>query len=258
MTDDFLQRHAQLAALCGPAARFAARTDPDDPADVLAMQIVLHIPKRELPKRSALLAAAAAASVAVCLDERAGAGGAWREPLVDWMSARIRKVARRARGAHWLAAQDVPGVTIDVEGAQARACVPGRVGSLDPRLKRLQISGTDLEMDEPPATADARPTLSVNGALGMTVGKEAAQVGHAAMLLAAALPATAASAWADRDFACTVRHADQQSWQQLLPDALVVVRDAGFTEIAPGSATVAALPGMLMRCGPGDAAAAAR
>lgn len=242
MTAGFEQQHAQLARLCGPATRFAARIDPENPADILAMQIVLHIPKQQLPRRSALLAAAAAASIAVCMDERVRDGGEWHKPVSDWMAARIRKVARRARGAQWKAAQDVPGVTIEVDGAQARACVPGPVGALDSRIKRLQISGTELERDAEPTRAEGLPVLSVNASLGMTVGKEAAQVGHAAMLLAAALPAEAVSVWAARGFACTVREADQETWRRLLPEALVVVRDAGFTEIAPGSPTVIAVP----------------
>ncbi|WP_041452143.1 aminoacyl-tRNA hydrolase [Hoyosella subflava] len=238
--EGFAARHARLAALCSPQARMGARADPDDPAAVLAMQIVLHIPKRVPPARSGLLAAAAAASVAVCLDERVSEGGAWDEPVAAWMSSRIRKVARRARGAQWAAVQELDGVTSTVNGAQARAFVPGPVGALDSRLKRLQISGTDLENDTPGADQDDLPVLWVNSSLGMTVGKEAAQVGHASMLLAAALSTARVAKWASNDYACTVREADPGRWAQLLAAGGVVVRDAGFTEIAPGSPTVIA------------------
>ena len=44
-----------------------------------------------------------------------------------WLDNRIRKVARRARGAHWAAVQDLPGITVEVDGAEARALVPGLV-----------------------------------------------------------------------------------------------------------------------------------
>ncbi len=239
----FADRHAVLAA------GYGHRADPDDPARVLAMPLVLHIPKVEPPARSALLAAAASATAALCLDERVGLGvdgepGPWRCDYLAWTDARIRKVARRARGAAWLAAQDVAGVTVDAGGAQARALVPGAVGDLDPRIRKLQIGGTDLEHDEhddPPAGA---PVLWVNGALGMTVGKAAAQVGHAAMLLAGSMTVAQAAAWAGDGFRCTVRDADRAQWSVLgdrvASGSAVAVRDAGFTEVAPGSMTVVA------------------
>ncbi|WP_243637013.1 aminoacyl-tRNA hydrolase [Rhodococcus sp. Eu-32] len=232
----FAERHAVLAQ------GYGGRPDPDDPADVLAMPIVLNIPKADPPPRSRLLEAAASASVALCFDERVGPGGEWEESFRAWTSSRIRKVARRARGAHWTAAQDVPGVTVDVGDAQARALVPGRVGDLDSRIRRLQIGGTDLSHDEPDRVADDLPVLWIDPALEMTVGKAAAQVGHASMLLAGTMSTEQCEAWAARGFACSVRDADAQQWAtaRALVDAgrAAAVRDAGFTEVAPGSMTV--------------------
>ena len=155
------ERHAVLAA------GYGGRDDPADPALVLAMPIVLHIPKADPPKRTALLEAAATAAVALCLDERVGftedgEPGPWHEDYSAWVGARIRKVSRRARGAQWLAAQEVPGITVDVDGAQARALVPGPVGELDPRIKKLQIGGTDLEHDEPGPPEPGLPVLWID------------------------------------------------------------------------------------------------
>lgn len=236
----FRVRHAELARGYGGAG------DPGDPAMVQAMQIVLHLPRVDPPPRSALLAAAATASVALCLDERVGPDGEWAQRYLAWKRSRIRKVTRRARGAQWLAANEVDGVTVDIDGAQARAFVPGPVGEVDPRIKRLQIGGTDLDHDEPgPADPDL-PVLWVNSRLGMTVGKAAAQVGHASMLLAGASTAEHALRWAERGFRCSVREADARQWQTLADEvargAAVAVRDAGFTEVAPGSMTVIAVP----------------
>lgn len=244
--DRFAARHAVLAA------GYGGRPDPADPARVLAMPLVLHIPKIDPPARSALLAAAASATVALCLDERVGPDadgqpGPWQHVFHEWTDARIRKVARRARGAQWRAAQDVDGVTVDVDGAQARALVPGRVGELDPRIKKLQIGGTDLDRDEPGAVPDGVPVLWVNASLGMTVGKAAAQVGHASMLLAGALSVDRAGAWAADGYRCAVRDADESTWAALCDEVAgeraVAVRDAGFTEVAPGSMTVIAAVG---------------
>ncbi|APE36322.1 peptidyl-tRNA hydrolase [Nocardia mangyaensis] len=236
---EFAVRHAELAR------GYGGNGDPDDPALVQAMQMVLHIPKVDPPARSALLAAAAAAAVAVCLDSRSGPGGDWAARYLAWKRSRIRKVARRARGAQWVAAGEVEGVTIEVDGAQARAFVPGPIGAIDPRIRKLQIGGTDLAHDDPGPPDPELPVLWVNAALEMSVGKAAAQVGHASMLLAGALPVAAAAAWADREFRCAVRDADERQWAQVSAEVAagraVAVRDAGFTEVAPGSMTVIAV-----------------
>ncbi|MCQ4119224.1 aminoacyl-tRNA hydrolase [Rhodococcus tibetensis] len=236
-------RHAVLAA------GYGGSPDPEDPALVLAMPIVLHIPKSDPPSRSALLAAAATASVALCLDPRVGVDpdgepGPWRSAYLAWVGSRIRKVSRRARGAQWRAAQEVDGITVEVDGAQARALVPGGVGALDPRIKKLQIGGTDLDHDDPGAAPYGTPVLWVDAALDMTVGKAAAQVGHASMLLAGAMSVDAARRWAKTGYRLAVRDADSATWAALsdLVSAgrAVAVRDAGFTEVAPGSVTVIA------------------
>lgn len=232
---------------------YGHRPDPDDPSAVLAMPIVLHIPKQDPPRRSALLEAAATATIALCLDPRVGPDtdghpGPWQGAYLAWNDARIRKVSRRARGAQWRAAQDVDGITVDYDGAQARALVPGPVGDLDPRISRLQIGGTDLPHDDPAEPAPGVPVLWIDAALDMTVGKAAAQVGHAAMLLAGVLDEHAARAWAANGYRCAVRDADPERWQELRTRAfsggtgrIAAVRDAGFTEVAPGSVTVIAV-----------------
>ena len=234
----FAERHAELAAGYGAAG------DPADPEQVQAMQMVLHIPKLDPPPRSDLLAAAAAAAVALCLDPRVGPGREWEQPYLAWKRSRIRKVARRARGAHWAAANELPGVTVESGAAQVRALVPGRVGAVDPRIKRLQIGGTDLDPDEPGPVAPGLPVFWVNSTLDMTVGKAAAQVGHASMLFAGAIPVHRARAWAQTGFACAVRAAEPERWSALRAAVdrgeATAVRDAGFTEIAPGSVTVIA------------------
>ncbi|MET8873166.1 peptidyl-tRNA hydrolase [Nocardia sp. NPDC004604] len=239
--EGFRIRHAELARGYGGLG------DPEDPASVQAMQMVLHIPKADPPRRSALLEAAAAATVALCLDERVGPDGEWAQRFLNWKRSRIRKVARRARGAQWLAANDVDGVTVEVDGAQARAFVPGPVGAVDPRIKRLQINGTDLEHDDPGPVDPELPVLWVNAKLGMTLGKAAAQVGHASMLLAGALPVDQARLWSEREFRCAVRESTPEHWATLCEKVsrgnAVAVRDAGFTEVAPGSITVIAVPG---------------
>ncbi|MFW0786701.1 peptidyl-tRNA hydrolase [Gordonia sp. CPCC 206044] len=218
--------------------------DPSDPADVLAMQMVLRIEKTDPPDRSELLTAAGRAVALLCLDDRSGADGPWAAPMDDWCGARIRKIARRARGAQWAAAQEVWGLSVTEGAAQARAIVPGRVGDVDKRISRLQIGGTDIGG----ALSQARPEhgvcLWINPDLEMTVGKCAAQVGHGAMLAVALMSSTRAFEWRSAGCPLVVRESSSARWQTLLAaDAggtAVAVRDAGFTEIAPGSVTVIA------------------
>jgi peptidyl-tRNA hydrolase len=231
-----------------------ADTADEDPATVMVMPLVLRLERKDPPSRTALLEAAAAASLAVCLDERCQPGGEWHEPMRQWTSGRIRKVARRARGAHWDAVGALPGRTVEVEGAEVRAFVPMRVVDTPKVLTRLQISGSELDPDDPGAPAPDRPVLWLNPDVSMSAGKTAAQVGHATMMLAARWYADKEQGlleqWAARDCRCSVRLADPATWRRLHPGddpdtawrqrRVAAVRDAGFTEIAPGTVTVLA------------------
>lgn len=220
------------------------------PEEIRAMPVVVRLEKAEAPGRTSLLEAAATAAVALCLDERAQPGGEWHDAVHTWVSGHIRKVTRRARGAHWQAAQEFPGVTVTVAGAQTRALVPGRVVEVPKEIARLQISGSDLPPDDPGPAPDDRPVLLLNPEARMTVGKAAAQVGHGTMILAALLGPDQLAAWARIGYACAVRTPTIDQWKQLLPGGdpaaawhsrrVIAVRDAGFTEVDPGTVTVLA------------------
>lgn len=241
---------ARYAWWLGLSAERAAERDVP-PEQVWAMPVVLRMERTHPPARTPLLEAAAGAALSVCLDDEARPGGAWYEPLHTWTSGHIRKVARRARGAHWEAVQHLPGVTVDVDGAQARALVPCRVGDLPREVARLQISGSDLPADDPGPAPDGLPVLLLNPEVPMSAGKAAAQVGHATMLLAALLDASALAEWAAHGYRCAVRVADSGFWDEGVAavadprrawteHGLVAVRDAGFTEVEPGTVTVLA------------------
>jgi len=215
----------------GTGARVVVPPEPD--GVVRAMPMVLRL-ERPPAQRTAVLEAAAAAALAVCLDPRARPEGEWHEAVELWVANRIRKIARRARGTHWDAVQALPGVTCAVGGAEVRALLPGPVEEVPRVVARLQIGGTDLEPDEPGAPPPDEPVIWVNAALEMTVGKAAAQVGHASMVFAAARGLVDVPAFAVRD-------AGADRWAALCAAVergeAVAVRDAGFTEVAPGTIT---------------------
>ena len=130
------------------------RDDREEAAqDIRAMQLVLRMERADPPSWHRALAAAATGAAALCADPRSEPGGEWYDAIRDYCRGHIRKVTRRARGAHWVAAQELPGITIDLDGTQVRALLPGLVSELDPRISRLQVGGTDVAPDEPPVAA---------------------------------------------------------------------------------------------------------
>jgi peptidyl-tRNA hydrolase len=234
-----VDRRGGVTVLGPLAARYAGprvEIPPEPDGVVRAMPVILRL-DRQPADRTPVLEAAARAALAVCLDPRSDEGGEWHEAVTTWVDARIRKIARRARGAHWDAVQELPGVTVDVDGAQARALLPGPVDDVPKVVARLQIGGTDLPDDDPGPPSAGVPVIWVNGALAMTVGKAAAQVGHASMLDAAVRGLRAVPPYA-------VRTADPERWAELCRTLqhgwAVAVQDAGFTEVAPGTITVIA------------------
>lgn len=205
------------------------------------LPLVVRIERAAPPARTDALEGAARAVVTLLADERVADGGEWAEAFDAWGRGRIRKVVRRARGAEWRRAGALPGVTVTSGGAQVRVFPPVPVDGWPKDLARLQVSGTDLDDPEPPpAPARGVPVLWLNPGLPMTAGKAMAQAGHAAQIGWWRLARAERSAWAADGFPLAVRVAGPSRWNGLRGSGLPVVRDAGFTEIAPGSCTVVA------------------
>jgi peptidyl-tRNA hydrolase len=205
-----------------------------------ALPLVIRVERSAPPARTDALEGAARGVLRFLSDPRVtDPGGEWAEAARAWEDARIRKVVRRARGAAWERARALPGITVTQRSAEVRVYPPVPVGDWPADLARLQVSGTDFDDPAPPAAPAAGvPVLWLNPALPITAGKAMAQAGHGAQLIWWRLDTGARARWRDAGFDLAVRVAGRDQWPRLTESGLPVVTDGGFTEVAPGSATV--------------------
>ncbi|CAM5373036.1 peptidyl-tRNA hydrolase OS=Streptomyces tendae OX=1932 GN=GUR47_31745 PE=3 SV=1 [Streptomyces tendae] len=224
-----------------PDSPFRPEPGDRDLAPQFVLPLVVRIERAAPPPRTDALETAARAVLVMLADERSAGDGQWARAMRDWQDARIRKVVRRARGAEWRRAEALPGITVTGKTAEVRVFPPVPLDGWPKDLARLQVSGTDLDDPEPPVDADlSAPVLWLNPDLDMSAGKAMAQAGHGAQLAWWELSDAERAAWRDAGFPLSVRTADPARWTGLTTAGLPVVRDAGFTEIAPGSCTVVA------------------
>ncbi|WMI56766.1 peptidyl-tRNA hydrolase [Streptomyces rochei] len=224
-----------------PDSPFRPEPGDRDLAPQFVLPLVVRIERAAPPPRTDALETAARAVLVMLGDERSTGDGAWARAMRDWQDARIRKVVRRARGAEWRRAEALPGITVTGKTAEVRVFPPVPLDGWPKDLARLQVSGTDLDDPEPPAGADrSAPVLWMNPDLDMSTGKAMAQAGHGAQLAWWELDDAARTAWLEAGYPLAVRTSGPDHWRTLTTSGLPVVRDAGYTEIAPGSCTVVA------------------
>ncbi|MFI2212528.1 peptidyl-tRNA hydrolase [Streptomyces sp. NPDC020141] len=215
--------------------------DDRDRAPQFVLPLVVRIEKDAPPARTDALETAARAVLTLLADERSLGDGEWAGAVRDWQDARIRKVVRRARGAEWRKASLLPGITVTGAEAEVRVFPPVPLDGWPKELAKLQVSGTDLDDPKDPGEpAAGAPVLWMSPAAAMSAGKAMAQAGHGAQLAWWELSDAERAAWAGSGFALAVRTAETGRFDGLAASGLPVVRDAGFTEIAPNTATVVA------------------
>ena len=197
-------------------------------ADPLRMFLVVRRGAVETLEDAAVLAGAAAvACVRRFEDEYADAFAEWRP--------RPGKVCLRARSpAQWAAVLEQPHA---LAGDAVAALPPRRRSERGPALERLQAMATDLGPAPAEAPRDAF-AYALNPRLQMSSGKVAAQVAHAAVMAAGALPDWDAGArTAVRARARRVRRPPGQAttWRR-------ESSTPGSPRCRPGTVTVVALP----------------
>lgn len=201
---------------------------------MMVLPLVVRIERANPPQRTDAMEAASLA-VLHLLDEP----GEWADAVEEWQSGMIRKVVRRARGAEWARAEALPGCTVEHRSAEVRVYPPVGLDGWPRDLARLQVSGTTLTDEAEPAESSG-VVLWENPELEMTAGKAMAQAGHAAQIAWWASSEQERAAWREQGMALSVRMATPERFAELMKSGMPVVQDAGFTEIAPGSATFVA------------------
>jgi peptidyl-tRNA hydrolase len=208
-----------------------------------AMQLVAHVEKVDPPGHSAVCEAAAMACVTLLADERSLPGGPWQPFVQQWWDGRIRKHARRARGAEWRRAQEPEGVTVTHAGAEVRAYVPCPTDAVPTELRKLQLQG--FELADPARRSSVEPdglcvVISITPDPPLPTGKAAAAAAHAAQLAWVSMGPERRAAWCRAGVPLVVEHPPVERWRELLTAAPVVVQDGGFTVVAPGTVTALA------------------
>ncbi|MEH3075965.1 MAG: hypothetical protein PGN11_04700 [Quadrisphaera sp.] len=224
-----------------------------------ALSLVVRVEREDAggpPAHTDVLVAAARAVVALLVDERTtDPEGAFHDPVARWRGQRIRKIGRRARGSRWERTAHLEHVEARAGAgdvvAQVRAFAPHPRDDAPKVLRDLQVGGLELsDLDSPlrgdgPPSPDHGPVLTIRLApgVGMSTGKAVAQVGHAAQLALERLDRATVAAWlagAEPDVATSLAVVVVQGAPVLPASQRVDVRDAGYTEVAPGTVTVSA------------------
>ena len=204
-----------------------------------ALQLAARVEKLSPPTTAAVCAAAALATIELLDDERTGPDGIWHAAVAAWNGARIRKIVRRARASAWDRAQTVSGVTVERDGAEVRAFVPGQMDQAPKEVTKLQIQSTALdnvaEQATLPGLTPATLAIAITPYFDMSWGKQAAQSAHAGQRAwMTAEPATVA-AWSAAGKPIAVLHPNKALWDSLDDVATTRIHDGGFTEIPPGT-----------------------
>jgi len=160
-----------------------------------------------------------------------------------WVAGAFTKSVRRAPRSHLdKALESAAAAGWNVAGQQigesaAVATIPMPYEQYPKVFAKAQVAGTDMPPDSSTLTSGTGPRIDVLGSL--STGKGAAQAAHALWLWA--MPhlrddRTALSSWLAQGMPVSLSTATPQTLQKVA-DSGTVVRDAGLTEVAPGTVT---------------------
>lgn len=204
----------------------------EDSVEELIQPIILLVDREEPASEQHGIAAAALASVQAYLRDRDNPH--WR----PWAADAFGKTVRRADAkmfAKVLAMFPEHALATVGEGT-AVGLPPMPAAALPKLIAKLQVSGTQLPAGEPLPPAPL--SIVLNASLEMSTGKAAAQAAHALFAWVLEAKPAAVEAWAAEGFPLGVMELEAKEFRKGAgKSAGPVIRDAGRTEIEPGSTT---------------------
>lgn len=161
-----------------------------------------------------------------------------------WITRRFAKSVRRARPGPFAQVEALAAAQATVGEARALAFLPTTYDDLDPTVAKMQVAATELPRagwaPVPAQRTSLNPLVAINEeAAVMSTGKTAAQAAHGLFGWYLRLPAADRATWVDRGQPFDVIGLKGDNFAAMAATALVTIADAGFTEIKPGTETVA-------------------
>lgn len=204
--------------------------------DPLVMYLVA--PHRPAGSTEDLLADAARAALRCA--RSFGDDPGWADAFAEWEESSFRKVCLRASAQELEAASRLP----HAAAGDVLCFPPRRRSAAEPELAHLRAhtGGPLIPRDgvpvDPPLGA---MVLLIDETLGLTAGKACAQVAHAILIAVQLHPPAAIAAWQGSGCPLTIGLVDSGTLDRVKRELRVVaVRDAGFTQVRPGTETVLA------------------
>jgi len=209
-----------------------------------ALTIVVRLERDNLPSDLSVKKAVAGAIARFFDNEKSSPNGEWYPAIEKWLNGRIRKVTRRARGSEWNKLLELDGFLYQENDVQIFILPPHPNNEPPSLVKKLQVSGLDLEKQPPEEKALSHNTMFIafNPELEMTTGKASAQVGHAVQLAIFKNTPHVPERWKNNGYPVAFVSWDainEIMHQTMTP--VIDVYDAGFTEVESGSHTVRAI-----------------
>ena len=200
----------------------------------LVQPIALLIDKENPATHEDAIVAAATACVQAYA-RHSPKGGSWD----TWLAGRFTKTVRRAKPKDFgNLVMDQGSFLYTFGTAAAIAFSPMTYDEMPKKLTRLQVSGTDLRPGLEVTPYDSAPIIVLNGSLGMSTGKAAAQAAHALLGYYLKLSFGGQCAWLNEKVPAVVRTVPADQFDELAVNAFgPVITDSGLTEIEPGSRT---------------------
>ena len=171
----------------------------------------------------------------------------WAANFAAWQAAAHPKVALRANARLFPGVQALEGSPIATAADPTALCLPPRRKSERERqLIELSPFTAARRPAEVPEPLPGAMIYVIRPGVLKSMGKAIAQAGHAALDLADQMSAKYAAElarWRADGMPGDLRLADERTWDRLKAEVdCIVIRDAGYTQVAPGTETVLAIP----------------